>query len=61
MNHRTDTLIRDAETVVTMAGDEIPGGWVALSGARWRPPDAPARNPQRPAPCPRAAHWSHRG
>ncbi|UNT00153.1 amidohydrolase family protein [Streptomyces tubbatahanensis] len=32
MDHRTDTLIRDAETVVTMAGDEIPGGWVALSG-----------------------------
>ncbi|MEU2721189.1 amidohydrolase family protein [Streptomyces smyrnaeus] len=26
-----DTLIRDAELVVTMDGDEIPGGWVALA------------------------------
>ena len=27
-----DTLIRDAELVVTMDGEEIPGGWVAVTG-----------------------------
>lgn len=30
--NQSDTLVRDAELVVTMDGEEIPGGWVALSG-----------------------------
>ena len=28
---RSDLLIRDAELLVTMTGEEIPGGWVAIS------------------------------
>ena len=28
---RSDLVVRDSELLVTMAGDEIAGGWVAIS------------------------------
>ncbi|MFF9555944.1 amidohydrolase family protein [Streptomyces albus] len=43
-----DTLIRDAELLVTMDGDEIPGGWVALR-------DGTVTGTGRPGTEPRAA------
>ncbi|MGX9229685.1 hypothetical protein ACWV95_32685 [Streptomyces albus] len=52
-----DTLIRDAELLVTMDGDEIPGGWVALREGTVTGTGRPAPNRGRPAPFLHTVRW----
>jgi cytosine/adenosine deaminase-related metal-dependent hydrolase len=43
---RAELLIRDAELLVTMTGDELPGGWVAISGGMVDAVGGPGSEPE---------------
>ncbi len=48
MTAPADLLVRDAELLVTMTGEEIAGGWVAISGGMVDAVGGPGTSPRRP-------------